>query len=266
MKNPSTVTHTNARLKVYPGKTIQQVASEPIFPMTPGASTRPYDVAPPGHALNPARAMMESQRRAKARVMDIALCNAFPWFFTWTLDPKLVDRYSPETVYRKVRSFLSNAVRRKGFAYVAVPEYHQKKDAADKPAIHIHGLCHLGQIPIVRALNRAGRSFTDKHGRPVYHMSAWKWGYSTCVPIDQNYERAVYYVAGYITMADAKIFGKWYLASRNLVKQPELIPLEPVPYDEFRDEAKLARHEQYESKIYGGLHIVTEELPPLEQP
>lgn len=242
-----------------------QVATRPIFPLAPGASQeRPYDVPPPGEAKDHERAILESQRRARARVLDIALCNQFTHFFTWTLNGHLIDRYDPGIVYAKVKAFLGNAVRRKGFAYVVVPEYHKRKSTEDKPAIHMHGLCSLGAVPIERAHSPNGRPLNDKHGRPVYNMTTWTWGFSSCVPIDAQYERAVNYVIGYIGKADDKIWGKWYLSSRNLVKTPNIIALDPIVYEEFRDTEKLKVHEQNECEIYDGLRIVTEEFPPLE--
>lgn len=184
------------------------------------------------------------------------------------MDGTLIDRYDPEAIYPKVRNFLNNAVKRKGFAYVLVPEYHSLKEGEEVPAIHMHGLCILGEVPITRALNKAGKPLSDRHGRPIYNMASWTWGYSTCVPLDQNYERTVNYVVKYVTKSEEKIFGKWYLSSRNLVKRPEMIPLDPVRYDEFRDPEKLEKHIQYEAKICenmkGELSIITEEFPPLQ--
>lgn len=117
-ENTTPAVYTNARIKSYPGKAVVQVASKPIFQYIPGLSQpRGYDVSPPGMAEDPDRAKEESQRRAAARVRDIALCNQFEYFFTWTLDGTLIDRYDPETIYPKVRNFLNNAVKRKGFAY-----------------------------------------------------------------------------------------------------------------------------------------------------
>ena len=268
-ENTDATVYTNARIKSYPSKSVVQVANKPIFTFIPGASRpRWYDVSPPGMAADPDRAREESQRRAAARVRDIALCNPFEYFFTWTLDGSLIDRYDPEAIYPKVHNFLNNAVKRKGFAYVLVPEYHSLKEGEEAPAIHMHGLCILGEVPIVRALNKANQPFTDKHGRPIYHMPTWTLGYSTCVPLDQNRERTANYVVKYITKSEEKIFGKWYLSSRNLIKHPEIIPLDPIRYDEFRDPEKLETHVQYEAKIYesfdDGLCIITEEFPPLQ--
>lgn len=257
--------YTNARLKVYPGKTVMQVATAPIFPLNKGSpGERGYDVSPPGSAKDHDRALAESQRRACSKVRDIALCNHFEYFFTWTLDPALIDRYDPNIVYRKVRVFLSNAVQRQGFAYVLVPEYHTIKDGENRPAIHMHGLSCLGDVPIERAVSPSGHELSDNHGRPIYNMPSWKYGFSTCVPLDQQYERTVNYVTKYITKSDCKIFGKWYLSSRGLKKAPDLIPLAPIQYDHFRDSEKLKMHIQNEHQLYpDGPHMITEEMPPL---
>lgn len=266
MDNGSTQGFTNARLKSYPVKTVMQVANQPIFPLPGHAYKRPYEVPPPGMGKDHERAMQESKRRARAKVKDIALCNHFEYFFTWTLDGSLIDRYNPKEVYAKVRSFLGNAVQRNGFSYVLVPEYHKQKEGEDRPAIHMHGLCSLGTVPIVRATSKAGAPLNDKQGRPIYNMPTWSWGFSTCVPLDDQYERTINYLTKYITKDDSKIFGKWYLASRNLAKKPELIPLVPIPYDSFRDEHKLQTHEQYESAVCAGLNIISEDFPPLGPP
>ena len=208
--------------------------------------------------------MESSRQRARARVRDMALCNSFDYFFTWTIAPELLDRYDAKTIYCKLRVFLSNAVKRKGFTYLVVPEYHVQKAGEDKPAIHMHGLCCLGQVKLERARDKRGRSMTDNKGRPVYHMLDWKYGFSTCVPLDGNHERAANYIAKYITKSDSsKIFGKWYLHSRDLVKGPDIVPLDPENYDEFRDTEKLKVHMQTEVEIHDGLRVLSEEFHDL---
>lgn len=262
--NNDSPTYTNARLKAYPDKTLLQVATSPIFPYVSGVSRkRPYDVPPPGCAKDHNRALEESKRRAKARVQDIALCNHFEYLFTWTLDGKLIDRYDAKVIYSKVKNFLGNTVKRKDFTYVLVPEFHKQKSWESKAAIHMHGLCSLGKVPIVRAVSKSGKPLYDEHNRPIFNMPTWTWGFSTCVPIDDQYERTAHYVTKYITKSNEKIFGKWYLASRNIAKRPQMIPLEPMQYHVFRDAQKLERYEQTESKIYPGLSIITEKLPAL---
>ena len=92
----------------------------------------------------------------------------------------------------------------------------------------------------------------------------WKWGFSTCVPLDEHYERATSYVTKYITKGEEKIFGKWYFCSRNLIKKPDIVTLEPISYHEFRDENKLKVHIQNETEIYPSVYMISEELPELE--
>ena len=90
-------------------------------------------------------------------------------------------------------------------------------------------------------------------------MTSWSWGFSTCVPLDGDYEKAVSYVTKYITKAEDKIFGKWYLSTRSLVKAPDIIPLECMNFEEFRDEEKILKREQYEAVIYRDVRVVSEE-------
>ena len=136
---------SNARVKLYPSTQVLQVANESIFRAAGWeARTREYDVPPKGKGKDPLRAMAVSRARARAAVRDIALCNHFTHFLTWTLDAALIDRYDVDEVKRRVTSALKNLGFRKGFRYVIVPEFH--KDGA----IHFHGLCSLGCVlPVI---------------------------------------------------------------------------------------------------------------------
>lgn len=275
--------YTNARIKTYPSKAVMQVSNYSLFPVpqevqpTPPQPPPLEEPEPPDNTetaeppdrkdkpptKNPDRAKAESKRRACSSVYDIAMLNPFTHFFTWTLDGTLIDRYSPEVVSRKTQTFLSNASQRKGFQYVLIPEFHKKKRGEATPALHLHGLCTLGDVKIERALTKNGRRRTDKAGRPIFNMLDWKWGFSTCVPLDGEYERAIHYVTKYITKAKDKIFGKWYFSSRTLKKKPDIITLEPIPFDEFRDQNKLNSFQQHETEIFSGVKLISEELPPL---
>lgn len=258
------VPYTNARIKSYPRKAVIQVASKEIFP-TGEPEPRGYSVSAKGKAKNPERAQIESKRRAVTAVRDIALNNFFTHMFTLTLDPKLIDRYDTILIRQKLRAFLSNMSQRYDFAYIIVPEYHTAADEGGRRAVHFHGLCILGNMEIDRALSPKGKPLTDQAGRPVYNMSSWKWGFSTCVELDEHYEKAVSYILKYILKDDEKILGKWYLSSRSLKKKPEIIPLEPISYSDFRDEAKLNIHIQNETEIYPTVRLITEELPQMEE-
>lgn len=221
---------SNARLKEYPSSTVLQVANQPIF-RTPGyeARVRAYEVSPKGEANDPERSRESSRARAKAAVRDIALCNRFDYFLTWTLDQEIIDRYDPKVVGKKVQTFLKNVSKRKGFRYVIVPELH--KDGA----IHFHGLCNLGDVRIKPAIDpHTGKELTTKRGQSIYNMTDWKLGFSTCISIDENYERTCNYVTKYINKSADKILGKWYLCSRSLVKRPSIALIDGgMNYDRF---------------------------------
>ena len=261
-------TVTNARIKRYPQMDLLQVANSPIFPVGDyemldswDGHKRMYDVPAKGQASDPQRSLEESKRRARSKVRDIALCNQFDYMFTWTLDGDVVDRYDPQAVYKKMRGFLSNATQRKDFTYVCIPEYHALKDGEKKPAIHFHGLCSLGQVKIAPALLPSGDQRHDKAGRPVFNMTDWSLGFSTCVPLDANYEKAVSYITKYITKQEEKIFGKWYLSSRAIKKGPDILPIDSdVDFETFRDPEKLATNQQYETTAFLDVKIVSEEF------
>lgn len=226
----------NARVKLYPNSATLQVSNASIF-REPGwePCKRLYDVPPKGKGKDPERSLEVSRARARAAVRDIALCNQFEYFFTWTLDPAKINRYAAEEVLKVIQNFLKHMVSRKNFAYVIVAELH--KDGA----IHFHGLCKLGDLRIEPAVNPyTGEVLETERGQIIYNMPDWKLGYSTCIPIDENYERTCNYIAKYLTKdavkATHKIFGKWYFSSRNLVKKPDIYLVHDVTYDEFMQE------------------------------
>lgn len=194
-------------------------------------------------------------------MMDIARCNKFTHMGTLTIDGGKMDRYDATAIYRKVRAFLSNAVMRHGLQYVVIPEYHKRKPGETHAAIHMHMLCNLGTLAIVRAVNaKTGAPLCDGAGRPVYNLPAWSWGFSAIVPLDADTDAVAAYVAKYVSKSDNKIFGKYYLSSRGLVKSPKIIPLEPINYADFRDEAKLATGQQVECNLYNETFLLTEVL------
>lgn len=219
---------SNARIKAYPVCSVVQVANAPIFRESGWEPReRPYTVPGKGKAKNSARSLEVSRARAKRAIRDIALCNPFTHFFTWTLDAKLVNRYDDEAVKKKLENTVRNLVRRREFRYLCVPERH--KDGA----LHFHGLCILGGVHLDRAVSPHGSSLSTNSGQPIYNMRDWPWGFSTCIPIDENYTRTVNYLLKYITKDSEKIFGKWYLSARDLRKTPDIFLLDGMDYNSF---------------------------------
>ena len=219
---------SNARLKSYPVCSTLQVANTAMFRESGWEpQKRTYTVPAKGHGKDQARALEVSRARARGAVRDIALCNPFTHFFTWTLDAKLVNRYDESEVKKKLENTLRNLVRRKNFRYVCVPERH--KDGA----LHFHGLCTLGTVRLERAVSPRGTLLSTNRGQPIYNMQDWSWGFSTCIPIDRNYERTVSYLLKYMTKDSEKIFGKWYLSARDLRKKPDILLVEGADFNSF---------------------------------
>lgn len=245
---------SNARLLEYPyAAPVLQVANKPIFRASGWEPRRRlYDVPAKGNAADPYRSEISSRSRAKREVRDIAMCNRFTYFFTWTLDPTLIDRYSVEEVRKKVLTWLRNAAARKGFRYVAIAERH--KDGA----IHFHGLCNLGDVRLRRGINeKTGKLLYTDSEQPIFNMLDWKFGFSTCIPIDDNYERTCNYLTKYFEKDFSKIFGKYYFASRNLVRKPARTLIDGgIPFDEFVTE----NPDAYNVPIYGDVRIAGKRL------
>ena len=149
-------------------------------------------------------------RRARTNIRDYVKTNVdLNYFVTYTLDPKLVDRYDSIAIYSRVRDWLSNRVRRKGFKYILVPEKH--KDGA----WHFHGFVN---VPL-----------------------EWAYGYSVCKPVPpigvssspmgvsvspivssssskSSRDKCINYMVSYVKKNMEKFNGRYYLHSKNLEK------------------------------------------------
>ena len=164
------------------------------------------------------------QKRAKTKLRDLCRCNAFSIFFTLTLDGEKINRYDFPIVYKKLKNWLDNRVRRKGLKYVLVAEHH--KDGA----IHFHGLCN-------DVLPRSDSGHKDKAGRTVYSLPDWPLGFSTAVQVDGDYRRVCNYVSKYITKGAVKVGGRWYYSGGELARPEEsmaFLDLADVPPGAFR--------------------------------
>ena len=131
-----------------------------------------------------------AQRRAKTKVKDYVKTNTdLIYFVTYTLSRiKVGDRYDEKIIYKKLRSWLMNAVTRKGLKYVLVPEQHEDG------AWHFHGFANL-------ALK-------------------WSFGHYTSFPVRDkslnDTDRTIRYITSYISKNENKFNGRYYLHSNNL--------------------------------------------------
>lgn len=96
--------------------------------------------------------------RARKKVLELALCNPWDYFCTFTLSPAKNDRFNLDMWHKSFIQWLVDQ-RKKGYdiRYVLVPERH--KDGA----WHAHGL-FKGDVPLVSFadLRRAGHKLPDK--------------------------------------------------------------------------------------------------------
>lgn len=123
----------------------------------------------------------DSLKRAKDKIQDIVLCNSFDYFVTLTFNPKKVDSYDVEEVKRVVKNWLNNGVKRRNFAYIAIPEYHKSG------RIHIHALMS-GNLQ----LEESGKCH---NGKIIYNLSDWSdnYGFCTAIPVEYSCFKLLYH-------------------------------------------------------------------------
>lgn len=200
--------YTNGKVEYFPGFTRFVVADVPVF-REPG-----WEAEKPQHKLHKPQSpdstpQGRSISRAKRKIFDIAALNRFQYFVTFTLDGAKIDRQSPEETGQKLKTFLSNKVKRNGMAYIIVPEYHK-----DGKSIHFHGLMS-GRFRLTDSGHRT------KDGKVIYNMDDWTYGFSTCIELTGDQEAVARYVAKYVTKDTKKILGNFYYAGGNIQRVPE---------------------------------------------
>lgn len=206
---PGVSVYHNTKAKIYPnGQQRITICSKPIFKneyWEPIEETEP--IPKPKKMDNDVRG--DSVKRAKERIFDIAMCNDFDYFITWTLDAEKINRYDASEVSKKLKKFLNNKVSRNNARYLVIPEHH--KDGA----IHMHGLLS-GDFEMVDG----GHRLLD--GRVIYNMPQWTLGFSTAIELDDQKDRVSRYITKYVTKDFKKIFGSFYYAGgHGLVRKPE---------------------------------------------
>lgn len=197
----------NARIKYYPNGTQKiTVFSRGVFNPEGWERIRLTEKEKERREYNLTNPRDDNIKAMRDRIFDIAFMNEWEYFVTLTLDPEKIDRYDPEVVGHKVGTWLQNNVYRKGLKYLLVPEYH--KDGA----IHFHGL-FSGNLTYLDS----GR--VDRKGRTIFNIKDWSFGFSDAVRLDNNRVRVSRYITKYITKDSRKIMGKFYLSSRNLIRE-----------------------------------------------
>lgn len=199
----------NARIKHFPLAEIQKATfcDRPVF-REPGWE-RIGDKPSKPKPQNPDNdSRSDNVRRAKQKVYELALLNRFTHFITWTLNKEEIDRYNAKEVAKKLKTFLNNQQKRRNASYIIIPEHH--KDGA----IHMHGLLS-GDFDMIDS------GLVTKKGQTVYNMPQWKYGFSTAIALDGNVLAIARYITKYITKDFHKIFGNFYYAGGDILREPE---------------------------------------------
>lgn len=183
----------------------------------------------------------DSQKRSKDKIYDIIAMNrdSFKYFVTLTFDPDKIDSRSAQDVIRVMRSFLKNMVSRNSLSYIFIPELH--KDGK----IHLHGITNdclkladsgtrkaEGYDKPLKLETLKRKGIRPEDCKTVYNLPQWKYGFSTAEEISGNTDMIFGYVTKYITKDLSKIFGNFYYAGGELVRN---VPFElgDTDYDSF---------------------------------
>lgn len=220
----------NARFKFIRGELVEVMCSSaPVF------NGDGYGLIERTHGSRPRRSESEpadvdrARKRAARRLGDLIQCNDWRYFVTLTFDGELIDRGNYSVVIRRVNTYLDNRVRRHGWRYVGVVEYHK-----DHRGLHFHFLvdgdvrvvdsdCVLRPVkgrPVKRSTaHRQG--YLDDELKTVYNISDWSLGFSTAIEVYGNSKALARYVGKYLTKSEGdKIGGRWFYHGGDL-KEPE---------------------------------------------
>ena len=163
----------------------------------------------------------ESLCRARNKIIELAYCNEWTYFFTATFDPKKVgDRSNKKETLAKLVKWLQNKGRTSGIKYLLIPELH-----SDGIGLHAHGLLYFDEPPDVTP-------FKDITDRPIPKKLAeseylnWndyerKFGFCSLGQIKSK-KAIAFYMSKYITKGLANAIKDFsahvYYASKGLAQ------------------------------------------------
>lgn len=167
-----------------------------------------------------------SLNRTINTIYEYSFANEWQYFFTFTFNPDLINRYDYDSCYKSLRIFLNNYKSRfsPDLKYLVVPEQH--KDGA----WHFHGL--FANVPESHLFDSGHKSGSHT----VYNFPRWKWGFSTATRVTDT-KRVSTYITKYITK-DLVISTKGkhrYFISKNLNRaEIDDTFINPDKLDEFK--------------------------------
>ena len=159
--------------------------------------------------------------RAKRVVLELALCNSWEWFGTFTLDKEKYDRFNLQKFYKDFSQWLRDQRKKTGCSvrYVLIPELH-----ADG-AWHLHGL--LAGLPALVSFDSLARQGWRVPLRLIDGgYSCWvdyhnKFGFCSLGAI-RNPVACAFYVSKYVGKSfddsGMSVGGHLYRASQGLAR------------------------------------------------
>lgn len=172
--------------------------------------------------------LRESLIRSRTKIFELAMCNEWELFCTFTIDPEKYDRYNLKTYYNDFGEYISNFNRNHNCSikYMLIPEMH--KDGA----WHMHGFImglpryYLRRFSLKEKLPKYIRKKL-KEGQNVYDWVSYRIRFGFCdFEYIRNREAASKYITKYITKDLAKsvqgLNAKVYYCSKNL-NRPEIV-------------------------------------------
>ena len=150
--------------------------------------------------------LADNLTRARSRVQELALCNPWEWFVTFTLDKEKYNRHDLPKFNKDLGQFIRDRRKWQGInvKYLLIPEKHQDG------AWHMHGFLlglpaeHLRQFQATDRLPNKIRARLAE-GKQVYTWDAYarRFGFADIEPIGNN-EAAANYIIKYVTKDTAR--------------------------------------------------------------
>lgn len=185
--------------------------------------------------------LAQSLSRTKRTIFELAACNEWKYFGTFTLDPEKYNRTDLNRYRTDLAQWIRYTNRKYGCSikYLFIPELHK-----DNSSWHIHGLMHGIPEHLLKRFSIGdvmGKKLSDKvlRGDEVFNWEAYekKFGYCSLEPL-RSLEAASKYVTKYITKdlfrSVTELNAHMYFASQGL-KRAERIKkgtlLNEIEYD-----------------------------------
>lgn len=231
-------------------------------------------VAVRGNHTSEGERFSQSISRAKSRIFELAICNEFSYFCTFTLDKEKCDRYDL-TKFRKAFAQMIrnlNRTRDEGakIQYLAIPEQH--KDGAWHLHALVKGLDEDSDLVKFKVSDKIPERIKRqiRAGETVYNWPRYAraFGFFTATKVKSN-AACSRYVTKYITKdmgATVRAAGQHlYFASQGLEGRTVLArnSFDAPPFDMETIAAKLPQNQHYENEYVKVITLTADDIERL---